>query len=99
MTVILNVENKIAILEQLICREVKSYNKILKERNVGIIDLDYSLMRYLCKELEIRDVTINRSGYCIMKRKDDTTTTLGRFILEYYSKYDEQLQQILQNII
>ncbi len=97
MLVIENVEDKIILLKTLICREVKSFDKKPKEINVGIIDLDYSLIRHLSKVTEINDININNCGYVIIKRKDNTTTTLGRFILEYYSKYDNRLKDILDN--
>lgn len=97
MTVINNVENKIAILHKLSCREVKSYNMKPKEQIVGIIDVDFSLMRYLGKATEINDININNCGYPTIKRKDNTTTTLSRFMIEFYSKYDNKLKQILEN--
>ena len=97
MLVIENVEDKVILLKTLICREVKSFDKKPKEINVGIIDVDFSLIRYLGQAAEINDININNCGYVIIKRKDNTTTTLGRFILEYYSKYDNRLKQILEN--
>lgn len=97
MIIIENIDNQIVLLEKLICKQVKTMYKKLDEKNVGIVDLDFSLIRYICKEISLRDVNINRSGYSTIKRKDNTTTTLGRFILEYYSKYDEELKQILNN--
>lgn len=97
MTIINNIENEIVILHKLICREVKSYNKKPKEQIVGRIDVDYSLIRHLCKATEINDININNCGYPTIKRENDTTTTLSRFILEYYSKNDNKLKQILQN--
>lgn len=97
MIVIANVENKVAIVQKLICNGTKRMYKTLNEKNVGIIDIDYSLLRYLGKGLTYRTISINRSGYPTITREDNTTTTLGRFILEYYSRYDEQLKQILSN--
>ena len=97
MLIIENVEDKVILLKTLICREVKSFDKKPKEINVGIIDVDYSLIRYLGQATEIKDIDINNCGYVIIKRKDNTTTTLGRFILEYYSKYDNRLKEILEN--
>ena len=97
MLAIENVEDKVIILKTLICREVQSTNKKLIEINVGIIDVDFSLIRYLGQVTEINDININNCGYAIIKREDDTTTTLGRFILEYYSKYDNRLKEILEN--
>ena len=97
MLVIENIENKVVLLKTLICREVKAFEKKPKEINVGIIDLDYSLIRYIGQATEINDININNCGYVTIKRKDDTTTTLGRFILEYYSKYDDILKEILEN--
>lgn len=97
MLFIENVEDKVILLKTLICREVKSFDKKPKEINVGIIDVDFSLIRYLGQATEIKDIDINNCGYVIIKRKDNTTTTLGRFILEYYSKYDNKLKEILEN--
>ena len=97
MLVIENVESKVILLKTLICREVKTFDKKPKEINVGIIDVDYSLIRYLGQATEINDININNCGYPIIKRKDNRTTTLGRFILEYYSKYDERLKELLEN--
>lgn len=97
MLIIENVEDKVILLKTLICREVKSFNKKPREINVGIIDVDYSLIRYIGQATEINDININNCGYVTIKRKDNTTTTLGRFILEYYSKYDDKLEKILGN--
>ena len=97
MLIIENINNKTILLETLICREVKLFDKKPKEINVGIIDVDYSLIRYLGQATEINDININNCGYPIIKRKDNRTTTLGRFILEYYSKYDERLKELLEN--
>ena len=97
MLFIENVEDKVILLKTLICREVQSINKKPIEVNVGIIDVDFSLIRYLGQATEINDININNCGYVIIKRDDDTTTTLGRFILEYYSKYDDRLKEILKN--
>ena len=97
MLFIENVEDKVILLKTLICREVKSFDKKPKEINVGIIDVDFSLIRYLGQATEIKDIDINNCGYVIIKRKDNTTTTLGRFILEYYSKYDNKLKEILKD--
>ena len=97
MLIIENVEDKVILLKTLICREVKSFDKKPKEINVGIIDVDFSLIRYLGQATEIKDININNCGYIIIKRDNDTTTTFGRFILEYYSKYDDRLKEILKN--
>ncbi len=97
MLIIENVEDKVILLKTLICREVKSFDKKPKEINVGIIDVDFSLIRYLGQATEIKDININNCGYVIIKRDNDTTTTFGRFILEYYSKYDDRLKEILKN--
>ena len=97
MLIIENVEDKVILLKTLICREVKSFDKKPREINVGIIDVDFSLIRYLGQATEINDININNCGYVIIKRDNDTTTTLGRFILEYYSKYDDRLKEILKN--
>ena len=97
MLFIENVEDKVILLKTLICRKVQTINKKPIEINVGIIDVDFSLIRYLGQATEIKDININNCGYVIIKGDDDTTTTLGRFILEYYSKYDDRLKEILEN--
>lgn len=97
MIVIENVENEIVLLEKLVCNGTKLMYQELKEINVGIIDLDFSLIRYLGKAVTYRDININISRYPIIEREDKTSTTLGRFILEYYSKYDAELKEILGN--
>ena len=97
MIVILNLDGKVVLLEKLICNGTKTMYKKLKGKNVAIIDIDYSFLRYLGKELTFKTININRSGYPIIKRRDNTVTTLSRFILEYYSKYDEKLKQVLNN--
>lgn len=63
----------------------------------SIIDEDYSLIRYLCKETEYRDISKRTNGYITIKRKDETSTTLGRFILEFYAQFNEKLYTILNN--
>ena len=97
MVVMANLDDTAVLLEKLICNGTKTIYKKLKGVRVGIIDIDYSFLRYLGKELTFKTININRSGYPIIKRGDNTVTTLGRFILEYYSRYDEQLKQILKN--
>lgn len=97
MLIIENINNKTVLLGTLICREVKLFDRKIKEINVGIVDIDYSLIRYLSKSTIINDIYINNCGYPIIKRKDNRITTLGRFILEYYSKYDERLKELLEN--
>lgn len=97
MIVIENIGNEMILLEKLECNGTKLMYQELKEENVGIIDVDFSLIRYLGKASIFKDITINGSGYPIIERKDKTSTTLGRFILEYYSKYDVKLKEILEN--
>lgn len=97
MIIITNIDDKVVILEKLICNESKTMYKKLKGARVGIIDIDYSLLRYLGRELTFKTININNSGYPIIKRGNNTVTTLGRSILEYYSRYDESLKQILNN--
>ena len=97
MVILENINNEVVLLEKLICNGTKQMYQELKEKNVGIIDVDFSLIRYLGKQLTFRDITLNGSGYPIIEREDKTTTPLGRFILEYYSKYDIELKEILEN--
>ena len=97
MVILENINNEVVLLEKLICNGTKQMYQYLNEENVGIIDVDFSLIRYLGKKLTFRDITVNGSGYPIIEREDKTSTTLGRFILEYYSKYDAELKEILGN--
>lgn len=61
------------------------------------IDPDYGLMRYLCRTARYTDIRSNNKGYLTIKRKDGTTTTLGRLILEYYAQFDLKLYSIINN--
>ena len=97
MVILENINNEVVLLEKLICNGTKSMYQELKEKNVGIIDVDFSLMRYLGKELTFKSIIINGNGYPFIKREDNTSTSLGRFILEYYSRYDIKLKEILEN--
>lgn len=97
MTILSNIENEVIELRTLICNEVKACRKELKEIDVGTIDIDYVLIRHLCRELQLKDININNSGYATIKRRDNTTTTLHRFILEFYSQFNEELKEILEN--
>lgn len=92
MTILTSIKNQMIILKTL--TESKG---AVAEENVGIIDVDYSLIRYLGKHLVLREVALNNCGYPIIRRNDNTITTLHRFILEYYSQYDNRLKQILLN--
>ena len=91
MTILTNVED-----ERIIVKILTNKKGVLAEKDVGIIDVDYSLIRFLGKQLAFVDVILNNSGYPIIT-KANATTTLYRFILEYYSQYDERLKQILEH--
>ncbi len=91
MTIITNWSN-----EQILLKNICMKKGVIAEAEVGRIDEDYSLIRYLGQVFNFRDVIINNSGYPIIA-VDNTTTTLYRLILEYYSKYDMKLKDILQN--
>ena len=86
MNILVNIAGEAVVIKLL----TKEKNKIV-EQIVAIIDVDYSLIRYLCKILIEKVIILNNSGYPIVKRDNDTVTTLHRLILEYYAKYDNKL--------
>lgn len=90
MTIIENLKNENVLIKN-IC-----YKNRLVEEGVSIIDVDYSLIRYLGQAFAFKDIVINNSGYPIIAI-NNTITTLYRLILEYYSKYDNKLKQILKD--
>ena len=69
MVILENINNEVVLLEKLICNGTKSMYQELKEKNVGIIDVDFSLMRYLGKELTFKSIIINGNGYPFIKRE------------------------------
>jgi len=91
MTILTNIKN-----EKVILKAINEIKRKVIERDVAMIDVDYSLIRYLAQQLTFTDVTLNNGGYPTVTR-NNTTTTVYRLILEYYSKYDEELKQILEN--
>ena len=97
MTFIENLENKVVILKTLTYKRTKAVSEVVIEEGVSLIDIDYSLIRYLCANLKLKDVIINNSGYPVIRREDNSMTTLSRFILEYYSQYSSKLKTILEN--
>ena len=66
------------------------------EETVAFIDCDYSLIRFLISQLSLKEITLNNWNYPVIKQ-GDSITLLYRLILQYYSKYDEELKKILQN--
>lgn len=70
---------------------------VMQEDCYSRIDEDYSLIRYLCNETRYKDISSNTDNYITIKREDGTTTTLGRFILEYYADFDCKLYTVLNN--
>lgn len=91
MTILVNLKE-----EKIIIKAINEIKRKVIEEDVAMIDVDYSLIRYLAQQLTFTDVTLNNGGYPTVTR-NNTTTTVYRLILEYYSKYDEKLKQILQN--
>ncbi len=69
---------------------------VMQEDCYSRIDEDYSLIRYLCEETRYRDIRSGRN-YITIKREDKTTTTIGRFILEYYADFDCKLESVINN--
>ena len=61
MVILENINNEVVLLEKLICNGTKQMYQYLNEENVGIIDVDFSLIRYLGKKLTFRDITVNGS--------------------------------------
>ena len=97
MTFIENLENKAVILKTLTYKRTKAVSETVIEEGVSLIDIDYSLIRYLCANLKLKDVIINNCGYPVIRREDNSMTTLSRYILEYYSQYSGKLKTILKN--
>lgn len=91
MTILTNIKDEMIILKTL--TESKG---VVAEQDVGMIDVDYSLIRYLANYFALKEVTLNNWGYPVIKQ-DNEITTLYRVILEYYSKYDEKLKEMLKN--
>ena len=82
---------------EVIIKRLENKKDEIIETNVAIIDIDYSLIRYLAKQLVFKEVILNNCGYPIIKRDNGTFTTLHRFILEYYSKNDDTLKTLLND--
>ena len=91
MTILTNIED-----EKIIVKAINEKKGKIIEQDVAIIDVDYSLIRYLAQKLTVTDVVLNNCSYPIIT-KNNRTTTLYRLILEFYSKYDEVLKQMLEN--
>ena len=91
MTILTNIKD-----EKIIIKTINEKKGKIIEKDVAMIDVDYSLIRYLAQQLTVTDVVLNNCGYPIITR-NNRTTTLYRLILEFYSKYDEKLKQMLKN--
>lgn len=91
MTILTNIKD-----EKMIVKTINEKKGKIIEQDVAMIDVDYSLIRYLAQQLTVTDVELNNCGYPIIK-KNNTTTTVYRLVLEFYSKYDEELKQLLKN--
>lgn len=91
MTILTNIED-----EKIIVKTINEKKGRIIEKDIAMIDVDYSLIRYLAKQLTFTDVILNSCGYPIITR-NNRTTTLYRLILEFYAKYDEELKQMLEN--
>lgn len=64
---------------------------------LGVIDNDSSLIRYLLGIMELNNVRVNDSKYLILRNKKGIVTTLQRLIVEFYSRYDVKLKELLDN--
>lgn len=91
MTILTNINDKV-----IVAKTINEKKEIITEQNVGIIDVDYSLIRFLGNKLALKEITLNNGGYPVIKQ-GDSITLLYRLILQYYSKYDEKLKEILEN--
>ncbi len=91
MTVIVKANNEYSVLI--------NYKFKGKEFNVdsySIINTNYSLIRYLTKLLDINSIYTNKDGYVCLKRKDGTTSSLQRIIMEFYSEFDDRIKTLLK---
>lgn len=86
MTFLINIANKIIVFLDL---------KLMKA--LGIINLDYGLIRYLFKIISAYIVSVDINGYLHIENRDKGETLIHRIVLEYYSKFDEKLRKALQN--
>ena len=91
MTILTNIED-----EKIIVKTINEKKGRIIEKDIAMIDVDYSLIRYLSQQLTFTDVILNNCGYPIITR-NNRTTTLYRLILEFYAKYDNELKQMLEN--
>lgn len=82
--------------ELIVAKTINDRKGVITENNVGFLDCDYSLIRFLSNQLLLKEITLNNGGYPVIKQ-GDSNTLLYRLILQYYSKYEEQLKKILQN--
>lgn len=91
MTILTNIKD-----EKVIVKTINEKKGKIIEQDIAMVDVDYSLIRYLAQKLTVTDVILNNCGYPIITR-NNRTTTLYRLILQFYSKYDEELKQMLEN--
>lgn len=91
MTILTNINDEI-----IVAKTINEKKGAVTEQDVGIIDVDYSMIRFLGNELALKEITLNNGGYPVIKQ-GDSITLLYRLILQYYSKYDEKLKEILEN--
>ena len=64
---------------------------------LGKIDNDSSLIRYLLNIMELHNIRVNENGYLVLRRLDNVVTTLQRVIIEFYSRYDVKLKELLDS--
>ncbi len=64
---------------------------------LGVIDNNSSLIRYLLDIMELNNVRLNDSKYLTLRNKKGIVTTLQRLIVEFYSRYDVKLRELLDN--
>lgn len=91
MTILTNIIDKL-----IVAKTINEKKGTVTEQDVGIIDVDYSLIRFLGNELALKEIILNNWGYPEI-RQDNTVISLYRLILKFYSQYNEELQQLLEN--
>lgn len=82
--------------EIIVVKAINEKKGELTEEAVAFIDCDYSLIKFLISQLSLKEITLNNWNYPVIKQ-GDSITLLYRLILQYYSKYDEELKKILQD--
>lgn len=91
MNILENINDEIIVV-----KAINEKKGAFTEKAVAFLDCEYSLIRFLSSQLLLKEVTLNNWNYPVIKQ-GDSITLLYRLVLQYYSKYDEELAKILQN--